>query len=104
MKRTITKYEFIRSIKEAGGTFSDAGLEALFNYFEEQEKDTGAEIEFNANDINICFHELTVAELEDYSCICSANMNDTIRDISERTVIIFVEKENTCMVDAENAW
>ena len=50
MKDTINKYQFIdwfRSSANYVNNFSYEGLEALFDYLEEFEEDTGTELEFD---------------------------------------------------------
>jgi len=53
MKQTVTKYQFHRAFEEMRPeNFSYAGLDALFDYFEELESDIGEEIELDV--IGIC--------------------------------------------------
>jgi len=54
MKQTINKYAFERAFKDAdrADNFSRAGLNALFDYFEDYEQSTGEEIELDV--VAIC--------------------------------------------------
>jgi len=53
MKKTINSYDFYRGFEKLRpDNFSYAGLDALFDYLEELEEDTGEEIEFDV--IAIC--------------------------------------------------
>ena len=54
MKKTITSWEFIDAFDEANrsSNFSEDGREALFEYFEQLEQDTGEEIELDV--IAVC--------------------------------------------------
>ena len=50
MKTTVTKFEFVRWYQSSDGyknNFSHAGLEALFDYIENLEDDTGESVEFD---------------------------------------------------------
>jgi hypothetical protein len=65
MKTTVTRYDFERAFADAGrkDNFSYEGLNALFDYFESYEEETGQEIEL------------------DVVAICCEYTEDTIEDI-----------------------
>ena len=70
MKTTLTLSSFVQAFCATGRTehFSYDGLEALFNYLEELEKDTGEEIELDVIAICCEYTESTVEEIaSDYS-------------------------------------
>jgi hypothetical protein len=54
MKKTVNYYDFVRAFQDAGrgDQFSLTALEAIFEYIEDYEQDTGEEIELDV--IAIC--------------------------------------------------
>ena len=65
MKQTVTKSEFTAAFHNANraNNFSHAGLEALYDYLTELERDTGEECELDVIALCCDFTEYSVAEL-----------------------------------------
>jgi len=65
MKTTVSRYDFERAFADADRkeNFSYAGLDLLFNYFEELEEATGQEIELDVIAICCEYNEDTVADI-----------------------------------------
>ena len=64
MKQTINKYQFERAFKEVRpDNFTYEGLNALYEYFEGYEEDTGEEIELDV--IAICCEYTEYKNLKD---------------------------------------
>ena len=93
MKDTINKYQFIDWFKSSDNydNFSYAGLEALFDYLEEFEQDTGTELEFDPVAFACEYSEYdNLAEFqEDYS-----EDYQTIGDIENDTTVIMIDDES----------
>ena len=94
MKDTINKYQFIDWFRSSGNyvnNFSYGGLEALFDYLEEFEQDTGTELEFDPVAFACEYSEYdNLAEFqEDYS-----EDYQTIGDIESDTTVIMIDDES----------
>ena len=94
MKDTINKYQFIDWFRSSGNyvnNFSYEGLEALFDYLEEFEQDTGTELEFDPVAFACEYSEYdNLAEFqEDYS-----EDYQTIGDIESDTTVIMIDDES----------
>ena len=93
MKDTINKYQFIDWFKSSDNydNFSYEGLEALFDYLEEFEQDTGTELEFDPVAFACEYSEYdNLAEFqEDYS-----EDYQTIGDIESDTTVIMIDDES----------
>lgn len=97
MKTTVTEYSFRRAFETIRpNNFSYAGLEALFEYFEQYEEDTGEEIELDVIAICCAFTEYTdLAEFQ-------ANYGDdyqSIEDIEDHTTVIRIDDESFIVED-----
>ena len=90
MKKTISKYDFIRAFQDSNreANFSSEALELLFDYFEEYEKSTGEETELDI--IAIC------CEYEEnaFEYITSIQYDGLADDATEEEVIEFLQ-DNT---------
>ena len=65
MKTTVSEYEFNRWFKEhRPNNFSYAGRQALFEYLEQYEEDTGEEIEFDP--IALCCEYTEYENLDEF--------------------------------------
>ena len=74
MKQTINSYEFQNAFKQARpDNFSYDGLEALFEYLEQYETDTGEEIELDVIALCCDYSELSIDEV-----ISQYTINDEI--------------------------
>jgi hypothetical protein len=87
MKKTIDKHDFVQEFRNYNreDNFSREGLEALFDYIEQYEEDTGLEMELDV--IAIC------CEYTEYENIQEFNENygkecETIEDIEYYTQVI----------------
>ena len=89
MKKTINKYDFERAFKESRPkSFSYAGLDALYKYFEEYEEATDIEIELDV--IAICCQYTEYENLEEFNIDYDTNMK-SIEDISDFTEVINID-------------
>ena len=64
MKQTVTKYMFTEAFRQAGRSeqFSYSGLQALFEYLEEMEEETGEEMELDVIALCCDFSEYETAK------------------------------------------
>ena len=90
MKKTISKYEFVKEFDEynRGNNFSYEGREALFDYLEEYEESTGEEMELDV--IGLCCDFTEYESLEEFN----SNHNyecETIDDIGYYTQVIDID-------------
>ena len=90
MKKTISKYEFVKEFDEynRGNNFSYEGREALFDYLEEYEESTGEEMELDV--IGLCCDFTEYESLEEFN----NNYNyecETIDDIGYYTQVIDID-------------
>ena len=80
MKTNVTQYDFTQAFKAYGrdSDFSYAGLQALFDYLEELEEDTGQEIELDV--ISLCCdyaeYETALEAAREYGCDYSVPISD----------------------------
>lgn len=99
MKKTINRYEFIKSFKNSiyENSFSTQGLNVLFDYLEQLEEDIGEEIEFDIVAIVNDFTEYSSLEelKERYS---NLNIN-TIEELKDYTEVIEIDDENIIIED-----
>lgn len=97
MKQTITKYQFSEAFRNADRkeNFSIAGLDALFNYFEQIEEDTGEEMELDV--IAICC-EYSEATPEEIAANYSIDISDCEDDESIKETVIDYLNDNTEVV------
>ena len=90
MKTTVNNYQFHRAFEEMNRTnnFTHAGLNALFDYLEGYEEDTGGELELDVIAICCDFSEYTsLAEFQaDYG-----TEYETIDDIRDNTTVIDID-------------
>ena len=86
MKQKIDIHEFKRQFKQTRpGSFSERGLDKLFNYFEELEDETGEQFELDV--IAICC-EFSEDQLDDV--LKSYNL-ESIDDLLEETMAIEID-------------
>ena len=91
MKKTISKSEFVKEFNEynRGDNFSVAGREALFDYLEQFEEDTGTEIELDV--IALC------CEYTEYENFQELQQNYNVEDMEEleqNTTVIMIDDES----------
>jgi len=98
MKDTINKYQFIDWFRSSGNyanNFSYEGLEALFDYLEEFEQDTGTELEFDPVAFACEFSEYeNLQELQENYGYENVDL-DFFRD---RTLVIEIEDSEKLIV------
>ena len=91
MKKTISFYDFRNEfISLRPDNFSYEGLEALFNYFESLEEETGVEIELDV--IGICCDYSEYASLEEFNRDYGEEFEE-IEDIADVTELITINDE-----------
>ena len=93
MKNTVTQSDFHDAFHETGrgSQFTHDGREALFNYLEAYEDDTGEEIELDV--IALCCDYAEYANLEEFQQDYDAEDYKTIEDIGNSTTVIPVDDE-----------
>ena len=71
MKTTVSRYDFQQAFTDANraANFTSAGLDALFNYLEEYEEDTGEEIELDV--IALCCEYTEYADVQEFAAAYS---------------------------------
>ena len=93
MKQTVNQSQFASAFHQMGreNNFSHKGLLALFDYFEQCEKDCGTEIVLDVIAICCEFNELDFETIkQEYS-----NLEiETIEDLREYTQVILVDDES----------
>ena len=96
MITTVSNYEFTQMFKAIRpDNFSYAGLDAMFDYFEEYEDATGEQIELDVIGICCDFSEYANIEevAEDYEDI------ETLEDLQDRTTVIELAGEGLIIRD-----
>lgn len=98
MKKTISKYEFVEEFKNMNreNNFSYEGREALFDYLEQYEEETGEQIELDI--IAMC------CEYTEYKSIEEFNKNygkecETLDDIRDYTQVIEIDDSRFIIQD-----
>ena len=95
MKQTLNEYQFTQEFKRIRpDQFSYEGLQALFNWFEEYEDETGEEIEFDV--IAICCEWSEYENLKEFQ-------NDygkkyTLENIQDFTIYIPLENSQSFLI------
>ena len=88
MKTTVYKHEFVAAfLAVRPDNFSMAGLEAMFDYFEEMEESCGDGYEMELDVIAICCEFSEYEDLEEFQ----ENYNDgfeTLEDVHDQTTVI----------------
>ena len=90
LKNTITKHDFIYTFMQSSerkDTFSYAGLEALFEYLEQLEEDTGEEIEFDM--VGICCDYTEYKNFKEFQN--DYNDIETLEELHDHTTVIPIE-------------
>lgn len=88
MKKKIQKFEFRDEFytMNRGANFSYEGLNALFDYLEQLEEDTGEEIELDV--IALCCEYTEYDDLEEFQNAYNAEDYESIEDIENETTVI----------------
>lgn len=95
MKTTVTRETFIKAFEDynRADNFSWIGLNALYDYFTELEKDLDEEIDFNVIEICCNYTEDTIEQtLENYNV-------KSIDDLENKTTIIYKDDENVLFLN-----
>lgn len=98
MKKTVDQNEFIREFDEynRSSNFSVAGREALFDYLEQYEEETGSEIELDI--IALCCEYSEYENLEEFNNNYSKEC-ETIDEVAEYTQVINIDDERFIIQD-----
>jgi hypothetical protein len=99
MNKKINIYEFVNDFQKSQykNNFSIQGLRALFDYFEELEKDLGEELEFDI--IAICCDYTEYDTVEEFKKDYAEFDNiKSIKEIEEDTVVIRIKGTNGIIV------
>ena len=96
MKKTISKNEFVRAFDDyyRSENFSVAGREALFDYLEMLEEETGSEIELDV--IAICCE---YTEYENFEELQKNYNVEDMEELAQNTSIIQVNDESFIIQD-----
>ena len=98
MKTTINFYEFSRWFEQnRPDNFSRAGLQALYDYFEYFEEDTGESIEFDP--IAICVEYTEYEDIAEFHQNYDEEKYPTIESISDYTQVIPFGTESFVILD-----
>ena len=98
MKKTINFYEFSRWFEEhRPNNFSRAGLQSLFDYFENFEEDTGESIEFDP--IAICVEYTEYEDLKEFHQNYDEEDYPTIDELYDYTQVIPFGTESFIILD-----
>ena len=94
MIQTINFYDFEVGFKlhHRGHHFSYSGLRALFDYFEELEKDAGYSLEFDPVAISCEYTEYY--SIEDFWCDYDQEDYPDIDAINDETVLIMIDEDS----------
>lgn len=87
MKDTVTRSTFTDAMRES---FTYEAIQALWNYFEQYESDTGEELELDPIAFRCEFNEY--ASLEDFHNDYDKEKYPTIKDIEDNTIVIPFER------------
>lgn len=97
MKQSVNNFDFHDAFKQMGreDNFSYEGLNALFNYLEEYEEETGEEMELDV--IAIC------CDYTEYENLAEFNNNygkecETLEDVGEFTQVISIEETDRFII------
>jgi len=93
MKSTVTKMDFQDAFKDMGREkqFSYDGLEALFDYLESYEEDTGEDIELDV--IALCCEYTEYADLAEFQNDYDAEDYPDMEAIEEHTQVIRINDD-----------
>ena len=88
MKQSVNSYDFERAFKQIRpDNFSYKGLNALYEYLEGYEEDTGEEMELDV--IAICCDFTEFEDMEEFKAYYDGY--ETIEELEEETTVIKIE-------------
>ena len=91
MKSTVGLSDFRDAFQIRKENFTYEGLEALFDYLEQYEEDTGEEIELDV--IALCCDYTEYANLKDFKAAYNSEDYQSIEDIEVETIVIPIDDE-----------
>lgn len=93
MKQTINKYEFSDAFEKMGrgNNFSYEGRDALFDWLEQYEEETGEEIELDI--ITLCCDFTEYENLEEFNKNYGKDC-ETIDEIEQYTIVVPIDDES----------
>ena len=95
MKDTVTRYTFTNAMREH---FTYEAIQALWDYFEQYEGDTGEELELDPVAFRCEFNEYS--SLEDFHNDYDKEEYPTMEDIEKSTTVIPFEKTEGFLIRA----
>ena len=95
MKDTVTRSTFTNAMRES---FTYEAIQALWDYFEQYESDTGEELELDPGAFRCEFNEYS--SLEDFHNDYDEEEYPTIKDIENSTTVIPFEKTEGFLIRA----
>jgi len=87
MKDTVTRSTFTNAMRDS---FTYEAIQALWNYFEQYESDTGEELELDPVAFSCEFNEYS--DLEDFHKEYDKEEYPTMKEIEDNTTVIPFEK------------
>lgn len=96
MKQTVNFSMFCDAFSNQGGRFTYNGLEAIYDYLENLEEETGEEMELDVVALRCDYSEYgdLAAFQKDYG-----TEYETIEDIEDRTTVIRIDNESFIIAD-----
>ena len=95
MKQSINNYEFHRAFEQLRpDNFTYDGLNALHDWFEQYEEDTGEEIELDVIAICCDFTESSVEEFNNDYNREYEDMDELLQSVSDETIVITVNDDS----------
>lgn len=92
MKQTVNNSDFHQAFRNYGrqDQFSVAGRDALFEYLERYEQDTGTELELDVIALCCDYSEMTLEDIKrEYGSI------ETLEDLQDQTTVIMVDDSDS---------
>jgi len=86
MKQTITLSQFRDGFRHRQENFSHDGQEALYNFLEEVEEETGSEIEFDP--IALCCEFTEYEDLEEAVQVYDSTIINSLQDLRDNALVI----------------
>jgi hypothetical protein len=104
MKQTINVYDFHREFASIRpDNFSRAGLNVLFDYFEEYEESTGEDMELDVIAICCDFTEATWQEIEASYVIDMEDLEDADEERKKQRVIEYLTDEGAFIGETDDS-
>lgn len=99
MYQLVNEYQFQQAFFDLNRSnqFTPMGLQALFDYLEEYEDNTGEKVELDV--IALCCEYTEYKDLKEFQDNYDPNVFQSIRDIEEHTTVIKIDDESFIIQD-----